>query len=117
MKKLLLIIFIFLFSACATNTSCLISALTQAEKVQDKSTIIFVEGWVVYPDARHVQLWVFNKEKGIFEIKSGKMSQFYGVKFYSYRQYMARVNKYHWLDKIKNKHQRKSTNKSKGETK
>ena len=117
MKKLLLIIIIFLFSACATHTSCLISALTQAEKVQDKSTIIFVEGWVVRPDARHVQLWVFNKEKGIFEIRSGKMSQFYGVKFYSYRQYIARVDKYHWLDKIKNKHQRKSTNKSKGETK
>jgi len=115
MKKLLLIIFIFLFSACATNTSCLISALTQAEKVQDKSTIIFVEGWVVHPDARHVQLWVFNKEKGIFEIRSGKMSQFYGIKFYSYKQYIDRVNSHHWLDKKKDKCQRKSNNKSKGE--
>ena len=98
-KLLLMLSLIFLASCTTINHPCLNLALTEAEQVQNKDKLLFVEG--VYNhliSGRHVQLWII--EKGKYRQLTGGFIEerwFRATDYFNYKGYIKRVERYGWL--------------------
>ena len=104
MKSFLTILVILLLCAgCAISHTCLTEAINTANNIQDKESLLFVEG-DYEPFKRHVQLWVH--ENGEYKRLTGGLItpwSFHPTHYFTYEGYMIRVKINNWMKGDSNK--------------